>query len=372
MRLNLDSTILRHMSEGVILLNANGRHVGHNPAAEPWLSACAASEPSLKRLIQEELMGRVELPVRIDLGLTRQSLADLKWLCKNGRREYAVFVVPSSGSMRTGSEVRNQRRSTQPNDLKYSALLGAPIRVELARLRVDLRSALDAACRDSEQHLIEPIKKIQKLLTQLDELAETAGADLALENERIELIPMLQSLIRDLPVGRVREYQLDRGPADVGPVYGVVKWLRYALMALLQSVGRMASPQSKVVISVRQMGDFMVVTCGLSSANFGAHRLTPEILRPEAPAESEVRDNYLAAAIGLHIIELHGGKIRGMAGGKATTSWMQPIDSFTMTLPTGLPPSERSRTNCAHCRHTVQAQAYARDIARLISAEHNL
>jgi hypothetical protein len=43
------------------------------------------------------------------------------------------------------------------------------------------------------------------------------------------------------------------------------------------------------------------------------------------------------------------------------------IESFTLTLPTGLPLHERSRASCTECRINLQTQAFAADVATLLT-----
>lgn len=94
MPLRLDTFLLVKLSDGVILLDRQAQVLGHNGAGEPRVPRCYAMLGALKVLINEEVHGRVALPIRINLwaSIKTGEQPAVAWLVQNGHRGYAVLV----------------------------------------------------------------------------------------------------------------------------------------------------------------------------------------------------------------------------------------------------------------------------------------
>lgn len=69
------------------------------------------------------------------------------------------------------------------------------------------------------------------------------------------------------------------------------------------------------------------------------------------------------------ILELHSGQLKLVLlpiNESTDHELAAPIESFTVTLLTGLPLHERRRASCGQCHLTLQTQAYAQDMAALL------
>lgn len=369
MRLNLNVGIMRQMTDGVILLNARGQQVEINPAAEPWSNICAALAPALRRMIVDEMQGRAQMPIALDLvepGFNSPGTIPDAWLCKNGRREYAIVIVGKGASRLPSPPLRKPRKVS---DRAFVSLIGEPVRHELAMFRKIL---MEAGKTGHSAEAISPelgrqVDKVATLLGQLSDLATLSDRDESLAEQRVELGAMFRDLLPSLSLGCVSSFQVETFPASTGGVvYGNSTWLRRALQSLLIRLARHAPPKSKVVVTLRQMGDFVMVSARTASSNLAVSGGAGEA-HVGATAGASLPHDDLDHAICQRIIDLHGGQLKCLAPRDADLQATDAIEFFALTLPTGQPTSERSRASCADCRYTIQAQAFAKDLSELLT-----
>lgn len=373
MRLNFDMTLLERMTEGVVLLNRQAQVMAHNQVAEPWLPPVTAMAAGLKRLIDAEVQGRVQLPSRIDLfgpaARVRSQPADA-WLCKNGRTEYAIFIVADMGRPHD-SPTRPPEVSEKP----FVALLGAAVLDQLVALRGLLQLG-DLVPRAEPAVLRAQCLRVERLLRDISELATLKQRDQLFADERLQVSEILRTLLPTLVTRRgdyTVTYAFEPDQREQGVIYGHAQWLTYALRAMLEALADSAVSHSRIPIGVRQMGDFVVITGHLvdsrSSRAMPAAAGMAAATPPPSEVVGEVSDAAIRRQLCQRIIELHGGqlKLAMVDPNSSADDPGNPLDSFSLTLATGLPDGERSRASCGSCRYVLQAQAYAVDMAQILS-----
>lgn len=160
-------------------------------------------------------------------------------------------------------------------------------------------------------------------------------------------------------------------------MYGHAVWMSYALRVLFEALQASAPGGSQVSVSTRQMGNFVLLV-GRVVASIDAHKTHPIVQTTAQPGDTgratqasaqSPRDPQVRWLMCRRIIALHAGQLKletlpPEAGADPTNP---PIESFTLTLATGQPMHERSRASCNGCTHVLQAQAYAADLALVLS-----
>jgi hypothetical protein len=369
MRLNLDMNILRHMTDGVVVLDRYAQIVAFNKIAEPWAPRCQAMSAAIKRLIDEERQGRLVLPLFIELQTGPSSAAHQRadaWLCKNGRNEYAIFIVSPNPALQTNAPTPVHTK-TQRNLL---ALVGGEVREQLSILRA-LIPTQGSLQPKAPEIIAQQCKKVEQLMQEVTDLSQLLEHDEVFAGERLSLPDLIENILLSLPPNTNQStIELQARTGAMGPVYGNGAWLSYALRLLIGGMMTDAPPRTSVQLGMRQMGDFLVLT-GRSSIN-GARPSEPISMRT-GPTHSETTINE-AASIQMmmckRIVELHAGELRVTGISVDASPFLAPsrIESFVLTLMTSMPAHERSHASCADCRRVGQALSFASDMAQLIAS----
>ncbi len=351
----LNADMAANLQEGVFWLDDQGRVKTFNTAANAWLRQCLAQADRLARMVDEARHGVLPLPAWIDLIEPEPDAhAPATWLARDDDKGFVLIVMRPSDMV-------------QEADARTSgmiSLIGPEVREEFARLAGLLAKLTQGGVHREE--LLGIAQEVAGMLVEVSDLAELHQRDLSFDDERFPLAPLVAEILPQLPFqtgpGAI-EYAV-RDDGGSGQIYGNREWLRHALHTLFVKVGEGCAPGYRVQASVRQLGDFVVLSVGSS-----LRRDTPGVAR------SRFEENHSSAAAweGLHmqvcrrIIELHGGRMR-TAHAEQTPGDRHParLESFMLTLPTGVPSNDRSRVSCASCRVTHQAMEYARDLSNLL------
>jgi hypothetical protein len=127
---------------------------------------------------------------------------------------------------------------------------------------------------------------------------------------------------------------------------------------LLGRLGESYPPGYKVNIGLRQIGDYVVISGGVA-----ADRERRALTKSESALMPASHRGYgLSLHICQRVFKLHGGKLKIDYGEPISQlpGSAQFIESFTLTLPTGLPADDRSRASCVNCRIIDQTLQTAR------------
>lgn len=360
--LQLDHTQVEQMSEGIIWLNHKAEVLGSNPAAAPWLPAFEAGRAHIRRLIAQEIIGHTRFPVAADFLLdATPGSARGAWLSKNRQHEYVLMVLPA------GPDPKAAQDLPVANGQLYLALMGDQVRQKLASFQTLLQvTPVPAALRTLTREL-------DTLLTTMTDLSMLLQRDEVFGSDRIDLEALLSTHLQQLTQQdpRAARHQVEVHGARQGMVYGDAHWLGYAFEVLLAAMVRGMAPKSHLHLSIRQLGDYVVLTV---RDQYGAARQPGHMQAQAALAGQSARHNTVELATRMlmarRIIELHSGQLKMTllsASGLGDHSLASPVESFSVTFLTGLPAHQRSRASCTQCPFTLQAQAYAQDMAQLMA-----
>lgn len=370
MRLNFDMSMLNRMNEPVMLLDRHARCIGSNRAAQDWLPAHKVAEPTLKRWIDEEIQGQTRLPVAIDSfwgkGLAQVPRYQNAWLCKNGPKEYAILIEPLGASAR--------RTTAEPKrtdgDQNFVRLMAGPAQHLLERLHYLLEEQNGGALGGAHlQQLLRHTAMAGRMLHDITGLCELLDRDEVFSDERLNVHSLVMETLQGDKLRGVAAHIIPANDPGI-TVYGARPWLRYALTTLFEAVLAHAPADNDLQVSIRQLGDFVVVRGGITLSRDPSAR--SNLPRPTQHSRALVDPfaSQVSMVLCRRIVALHGAqlKLESMDFGHPEDG-STSVESFTLTLMTGAPVNERSRTSCAQCRHVLQEQAYAQDLAHLIS--HN-
>jgi hypothetical protein len=368
MRLNLDMNILRHMTDGVLVLDRYAQIIASNKVAEPWGPRCQAMSAAIKRLIDEERQGRLVLPISIDLQIGQHKASPQRadaWLCKNGRNEYAMFIVSSNPAEPIKAPVPAQTKR-QHNLL---TLMGSEVREQLSILRTLVQPKANQ--QPAPDHIETQCKKVEHLLQEVTDLSMLLESDDVFAGERLSITDIIENILLSLPPSPGRAtVQLQAGTEQLGPVYGNGAWLSYALRLLISGLVTGAPHRAAIELTTRQMGNFMVLTGRASATRHG--QVTPASSQTDRndPEPFDEHTTNIQLMMCKRIIELHAGQLRLTSLPAESSSFHAPsaIESFTLTLMTSVPANERSHASCADCSVVRQQLSYASDMAQLIAS----
>ncbi len=337
-------------------LDANGQVRFANAAAQPWLRDCIELSATFAGLIAAVKRGRLALPKRLSVldechHCTNPPLE--VWLDHASNHCYVLLILPR---VETSLAVLGQGPAYGGNFLN---LIGENLRDEIARMcnQLDTFGQSDIVGAPSAS-------AISTWLREIGNLAELYQHDQPFSDERFGLAPLLAEILPGLPRQSgpfaIRHSYLE-GPG-IGQIYGHRAWMKQALNSLLGRLGEDCPPGYQVDTTLRQKGDFVIVT-----GNISVDRTRPALVSGTA-ARPDKRHG-LSLRVCQRIFELHGGVFKiEHHHHQIEPSISEPgIDYFVLTLPTGLPSGDRSSSTCARCPMALQAQENIRDLVELMA-----
>jgi hypothetical protein len=372
MALSIDMPLLDALQDGVVLLNRAGQVTDFNRAARPWLTACAKAQALLAEHIQQQITQPSPGPIAVEplepfehvtpMGLLGEaSMAPGLHLCRHGQQDYALVITAA----------QPQANTTPEPQTRLFDLLGEALRHEFTHWR----SALDQAYPLAQQapalvDLASQSQRLSRLLVVFDQLSSMRSSQLPSQSERLSLMTLTQAVLASMPQRRA-DYALMVAPggsaSQHGMLYGHATLLTAGLRALLESLDQGAPSHSQIELWVRQSGRHVVLSSRFASgSSVRARSPAQAAVSSEAPSLRVEADLRLPLA--RRIVELHGGQLSTepleAAPGRPLR---QGIAAFTLLLPTGAAGEPQRRPECVDCPTSQQAEAYARDLASLMT-----
>ncbi len=379
MALSIDMPLLNALQDGVVLLNQTGQVTDFNRAARPWLKACAKAQPLLAKHIQHQIKHPAPGPVAIEPpepfapvvpiaprqppGLTGQAtLAPGLHLCRHGPQGYALVITAGQPQTDTAAEPKN----------RLFDLLGEAIRHEFTHWR----SALDRAAPLAQPapalaDLASQSQRLSRLLVVFDQLSSMRDEQLPNQSQRLSLMALTQAVLAAMPQRRA-DYALMVAPGGSarqhGMLYGHATLLTAGLRALLECLDQGAPPHSQIELWVRQSGRHVVLNSRFASGSAVRPRSHAAAALGTETAPGLHLEADLRLPLARRIVELHGGQLSTEPLDAAPSKpQRQGIAAFTLLLPTGAAGEPQRRPECIDCPTSQQAEAYARDLASLMS-----
>ena len=358
--LSLNKQALAKLTEGVVLLDDKGRPLSATRNSQPWLRHCIEVAPALAAMIAAAKTGSLPLPAAVDLRMQGEDEHDAPeeaWLVANSGAGYALLIRPRPRS----------ESDTSAGEGRFLTLLGMGVRQEVSHLGAMLRE--HGQMRIDAEPILRQASNLDTLLGEIGELAELHQRDEVFFEERLALPALLRDIMLEL-----RQQRIEGGASHVlecgdtpppGPVYGNAHWLKKALHTLLAGIAQACPPFSSIRINLRQLGDFIVLSAGAGNGGGAPAGQEPGARPLAAPSVQALR-----MRICKRVIKLHGGQLKLRLPEGADGQAEAAVESFTLSLPTGVPAQDRGRLSCADCRISFQAMQYARDLAKVMQPPH--
>ena len=364
MELSINMPLLNTFQDGVVLLNRAGQVTDFNRAARPWLMACAKAQSQLVEEIEQRINHPGPRTIAIEpfepfepLSLPGKAiLAPGLHLCRQGSQGYALVITAG----------QPQAKAAAAPQTSLFDLLGEAIRHEFTHWRGELdRAAPLAQPAPALADLASQSQRLSRLLVVFDQLSSMRSDQLPNQSERLSLMTLTQAVLTSMPQRRV-DYALmvvqGEPVRQHGMLYGHATLLTAGLRALLESLDQGAAPHSQIELWVRQSGRYVVLSSRFASVK--RRRSAPVALSREALSMRLEADLRLPLA--RRIVELHGGQLSTEPLDAAPSQPLrQGIAAFTLVLPTGAAGEPQRHRECVNCPTTLQAEAYARDLASL-------
>lgn len=262
----------------------------------------------------------------------------------------------------------------KPRDIgtAESSLLAGLIRAELIESTKQLRSTFahlgrmiadgqikatlagKAALDEAETMLAETSGKMELLSA----LAETYSGRHDSDQERLFLFNLLSEILGLRTWKNLARFSVNEPPAGIAPVYGNKRWLDLMLSCLVHELDKGINPEEKIVFTLRQLGNFMLLTNTVE---------TPALRQSSHPVMTLLPEVDLPLGFCRRIAELHGGSLRLEIEEEGAR---QVLTGFTLSMPTSVQGKAQIR-QCADCPMTEQIECYAADLAELMDrCEH--
>lgn len=207
-----------------------------------------------------------------------------------------------------------------------------------------------AAFEETASMLVEMSDKMELLAA----LAETYAGLSSSNQERVFLHTLLTGIIGASGGKYAARFVVREPQSEVAPVYGNKDWLRLLLSHLLRELDTSINPAERIVFTLRQMGNHMVLGSSTEA-------LPPAARNRAKPAA--LPDDGLTATFCRRIAEQHGGALRLHYEEDGDEKLLSGI---TLSLPTsalGQPVTGR----CSECPLIDQIECYANDLAVLMA-----
>jgi hypothetical protein len=213
-------------------------------------------------------------------------------------------------------------------------------------------------------------QRLSRLLVVFDQLSSMRSEQLPNQSERLSLMTLTQAVLASLPQRRA-DYALmvaPGGPVRLhGMLYGHAMLLTTGLRALLESLDQGAPLHGQIELWVRQSGRHVVMNSRYAGGSGDSQR-SPGPAARHSEATSLRLDADLRLPLARRIVALHGGQLSTEPLAAAPGSpQRQGIAAFTLVLPTGAVGEPQRRPECTDCPTAQQAEAYARDLASLMT-----
>ena len=309
--------ILAAMSEGVLVVGADGRALLANPAFCRLLGLSGdvagrfpvelSRQPPLVRLVEATLAGGqgmsaeivVPAPERRTLALTTAPLAD---------RRGAVVVARDITAFLRLAEMRRDFVANVSHELKSP----------LAAIRGYAETLADGALEDPPaarrftERILRQCRRLQALLEDLLTLSRLETAEAALERQRVELSGLVRRSADLLAAAAAeRGVRLAAG-GDPVAVSGDADALERLLLNLLDNAVKYNRPGGAVAVrTVRRGGEALleVRDTGIGIPADSLPRIFERFYRVEKGRSREEGGTGLGLAIVKHVAQQHGGRV---------------------------------------------------------------
>lgn len=311
--------ILASMSEGVLVVDPNGRARMINPAfyrlfdlagdftGRPVLEIIR--HPGFARLIEDTLRHREPRSNQIELTTPERRTLLLASAVLSGGERGAVVAARDTTELTRVADMRRDFVANVSHELKTPL---AAIRGYAETLR---DGALDEppVARRFTGRILDQCRRLQELLDDLLTLSRLEGMTPAADRERVDLGLAVRHAVELLsPAAREKRVALDVDLQPVPPVLGDPDGFERLLLNLLDNAIKYNHPDGRVTVRLTRQDDDAVLEVrdtGIGIPAESLPRLFERFYRVDKGRAREEGGTGLGLAIVKHIAQAHGGRV---------------------------------------------------------------
>ena len=311
--------ILASMSEGVLVVDRDGRAQMINPAFYQLFDLVGdfAGRPALEiirhpgfaRLIEDTLRKRQPQGSQIVLpSLERRTLLLTSAVLSGGERG-AVVAARDTTELTRVADMRRDFVANVSHELKTPL---AAIRGYAETLR---DGALDEppTARRFTDRILSQCRRLQELLDDLLILSRLEGLDAALDREPVDLEAVARRAVELLtPAAREKRVEIELQEEDVPAIQGDAGNLERLLLNLIDNAIKYSRPDGKITVRVARGGSDVLLEVSDTGIGIPAEsipRIFERFYRVDKGRAREEGGTGLGLAIVKHIAQAHGGQV---------------------------------------------------------------
>src|SRR4051794_2612811 len=311
--------ILASMSEGVLVVDRDGRAQMINPAfyrlfdlvgdftGRPVLEIIR--HPGFARLIEDTLRQRKPQSSQIALATPERRTLLLTSAVLSGGERGAVVAARDTTELTRVAAMRRDFVANVSHELKTPL---AAIRGYAETLR---DGALDEppTARRFTDRILSQCRRLQELLDNLLILSRLEGMDAVLDREPVELDAVARRAVELLaPTAREKRVEIELQEEPVPPVHGDAGNLERLLLNLLDNAIKYNRPDGRITVRVGRCGAEAVLEVSDTGIGIPAEsipRIFERFYRVDKGRAREEGGTGLGLAIVKHIAQAHGGQV---------------------------------------------------------------
>jgi two-component system phosphate regulon sensor histidine kinase PhoR len=311
--------ILASMSEGVLVVDRDGRAQMINPAfyrlfdlvgdftGRPALEIIR--HPGFARLIEDTLRQSAPQSSQIVLPSPERRTLLLTSAALSGGERGAVVAARDTTELTRVADMRRDFVANVSHELKTPL---AAIRGYAETLR---DGALDEppTARRFTDRILSQCRRLQELLDDLLILSRLEGVDAALDREPVNLEAIARHAVELLaPAAREKRVEIELREEPVPPVQGDAGNLERLLLNLLDNAIKYNRPDGRITVHIGRYGAeavLEVIDTGIGIPPDSIGRIFERFYRVDKGRAREEGGTGLGLAIVKHIAQAHGGQV---------------------------------------------------------------
>jgi two-component system phosphate regulon sensor histidine kinase PhoR len=311
--------ILASMSEGVLVVDRDGRAQMINPAfyrlfdlvgdftRRPALEIIR--HPGFARVIEDTLRHGVPQSSQIVLTSPERRTLLLTSAALSGGERGAVVAARDTTELTRVADMRRDFVANVSHELKTPL---AAIRGYAETLRDGALDEPPTAKRFTDR-ILSQCRRLQELLDDLLILSRLEGMDAALDREPVSLDAIARHAVELLtPAAREKRVEIELLEEPVPPVQGDAGNLERLLLNLLDNAIKYNRPDGKITVRVGRCGGeavLEVIDSGIGIPPESISRIFERFYRVDKGRAREEGGTGLGLAIVKHIAQAHGGQV---------------------------------------------------------------
>ena len=335
---NKVAAVLANMADGVLLADHETRVRLANPAVEKLFGF--REEKALGRPLIEVVPDyEVEQLLRQCLNKGQQLTRELE--TEHSKRFLRVIATPLSGdespSVLLIFQDLSEMHRFQTTRRDFISNISHELRTPLASIKAAVETLQDGALEDTSvagDFLNRMEQEVDHLTQLVGELAELSGIESGrqLEMTVVDLRPLIDETLSRLKSLAERNGLILSAdtPSDLPPARADANRIFQVLMNLVHNAIKFTPPGGRITISVKPLGDRLVVSVsdtGIGIAPEHLSRIFERFFKADRSRASE--GSGLGLAIAKHIVQAHNGEI-----------WVESEEGKGATFSFSLPPAK--------------------------------